>query len=63
MALQTAPQLAQRQQFLAREVARMREHGVERRRGMAFSQDEAIARFVVGILGVVLEDASKVQRA
>ena len=40
-------QLAQRKQLFAREVARLGEHGVKRRRRMPLGQDEAIALFPV----------------
>ena len=63
MTLQARAQLAQCKQLFAREVAGLGEHGVKRRRRMPLGQDEAIALFPVGTLGIVLEHTSEVQRA
>ena len=62
MALQSRAQLAQREQLLAGEVARLGEHGVQSRSRMALRQDEAVAPLPLRIARVVLQHAAEVQR-
>ena len=62
MALQARAQLAQREQLLAGEVARLGEHGVQSRSRMALRQDEAVALIPIGSLGIMIEHSAEVQR-
>lgn len=62
MALQARAELAQGAQLLAREITGLRERRVQRRRGMALRQHEAVARIRRGVFGVVLHHAAEVQR-
>ena len=62
MALQTAVQLAQREQLVVGDEAKLGKRGVEHRRGMALREDEVIALRVLRVILGVIHHAAEVER-
>ena len=62
MALKTGAQLSQGIQLVYRDVACFGQRGIERRRGMALGQDEAVSLRIGRVGRVMLQDATEIQR-
>src|SRR2546429_5927766 len=61
MAFQRASELSQRRQQIAREVASLRQDGVEKRGRVPFAQYETIALRPLWVFGVITQHAAEVE--